>query len=81
MDIFRHFLAVICSSVNYTSVFSFPDDSFRKYQCIFIKFGMNIDIVAIRFVIVMGRISLIFDSYLFVCCTSVRPYFRFSAIT
>ena len=43
------------------SVFSFPDDSFSKYQWIFAKLGMCIDIAEIWFGIANGQISSIFD--------------------
>ena len=43
------------------SVFSFPDDTFSKYQWIFTKVGMCIDIVGLCFGIADGQISSIFD--------------------
>ena len=38
-------------------VFSFPDDNFSKYQWIFMKLGLCIDIVEIWFGIANGKIS------------------------
>ena len=43
------------------SIFSFQDDNFIKYQWIFTKLGVCIDIVDICFGIANGRISSIFD--------------------
>ena len=43
------------------SVFSFPDDNSSKFQWIFAKLGMCIDIVEIWFGIAIGQISSIFD--------------------
>ena len=37
------------------SVFPFPDDNLSKYQWIFAKLGMCIDIVEIRFGIANGK--------------------------
>ena len=55
------------------SVFSFSGDNFSKWQWIFMKLGVCIDIVEIWLGIAYGQISLIFDSYL----SAIRPYFRF----
>ena len=44
-----------------TSIFSFQDDYFTKYQWIFTKLGVCIDIVDVCFGIANGRISSIFD--------------------
>ena len=41
-----------------TSVFSFLDDNFTKYEWVFTKLGVCIDIVDICFGIANGRISL-----------------------
>ena len=41
-------------SARYSSIFSFPDDNFRKYQMIFTKLGMCIDIVETWFGIAYG---------------------------
>ena len=46
-----------------TSVFSFPDDYLSKYQLIFTKPGMCID-VEIRFGSANGQISPLFDRHL-----------------
>ena len=62
-----------CPSVVRPSVFSFQDDNLSKYQWVFAKLGMCIDIVEIWFGIANGQISLIFDG--FTCPTC--PYFRF----
>ena len=43
------------------SVFSFSDDNFSKYQQIFTKLGICIDIVEIWFRFANGQISSIFD--------------------
>ena len=42
-------------------IFSFPDDNLSKYQWIFTKLGMCIDIVEIWFGIAIVQISSIFD--------------------
>ena len=44
-----------------TSTFSFLDHNFSKYQCMFPKLGMCIDIVEICFGIANGQISSIFE--------------------
>ena len=44
---------------HYTSVFSFPVDNLSKYQLIFIKHGMYIDIADIWFGTANGQILLI----------------------
>ena len=44
-----------------TPIFLFPDDSLSKYQQIFTKLGMRIDIVEIWFGIAYGQISSDFD--------------------
>ena len=44
------------------SVFSFPDDNLSKYQWIFTKLGMCIDIVEIWCGIANGQILSIFDT-------------------
>ena len=43
------------------SVFLFPDDNLSKYQWIFAKLGVCIDIVEIWFGIANGQFSSIFD--------------------
>ena len=43
------------------SVFSLPNDNLRKYQWIFAKLRMRIDIVKIWFGIANGQISTVFD--------------------
>ena len=48
-------------SARNTSVFSFLDVYFSKYQCIVTKIGVCIDIVDICFGIANGRISSILD--------------------
>ena len=53
-------LCIVCPFV-----FSFPDDNLSKYQWIFTKFGICIEIVEISFGIANGQILSIFDkSYL-----------------
>ena len=47
MDKFRQFLTEL--SVCNTSVFTFPDENFSKYQWISMKLGMCIDIVEVWF--------------------------------
>ena len=59
MGKFRQFLTKL--SARDMSVFSFLDDNFSKYQWIFTKFGICIDIVDICFGIANGWISSIFD--------------------
>ena len=52
----------VCQSYVPLSVhFSFPDDNLSKYQWIFTKLGVCIDIVEIWFGIANGQISSIFD--------------------
>ena len=45
----------VCPSVVLPSVLSFPDDNFSKYQCIFTKLGVCIDIVKIVFGLLKGK--------------------------
>ena len=52
MDKFHQFLTEI--SAQDMSAFSFPDDNLSKYQWIFAKLGMCIDIVEIWFGIANG---------------------------
>ena len=52
------------------SVFSFPDDNFSKYQSIFTKLGLCIDIVEVCFGIANGLISCIFDGV--ICLQFIR---------
>ena len=49
-------------SAYYTSVFSFTDDNFSKYQGVFTKLGMCIDIIEIWFGIADGQISSILSA-------------------
>ena len=58
MGKFRQFLTELFARD--TSIFSFPDDSLSKYQWIFTKLGMCIDIVEIWFGIANGQISSFF---------------------
>ena len=51
-------------SVCHIRVFSFPYDNLSKYQWIFTKLGLCIDIVKIWFGIANGQVSSNFDSYL-----------------
>ena len=60
-----------------TSLYSFPDNNLSKYQWIFTKLGICIDIVEIWFWITNGQSSSIFDSYL----PSTLPYFCFRTRT
>ena len=53
------------------------DDNFSKYQWIFTKLGMCIDIVDISVGIANGRISSSIDSFL----AATRLYFTFRTIT
>ena len=54
-------------------MFWFLDNNFSKYQLIFVKLGICIDIVAIWFGIANGQIS----SFLTVICLEkIHPYFR-----
>ena len=53
--------AVFDSYLPAISKFSFPDDNFSKYQCIFTKLGLCIDTVKIWFGIADRQILLIFD--------------------
>ena len=55
-----------------TSVFSVPDDKFNKYQWIFTKLGVCIDIVEILFGIADGKISSIFDRV--ICPRHIRIF-------
>ena len=60
-----------------TSMFSFTDDNFSKYQWFFTKLGVCIDIVEIRFGIADRQISSILTDYLPVTC----QYFHFWTMT
>ena len=74
----RHLIAVgyfgitlvVCVSVHPSyipqSVFLFPDDNLSKYQWIFTKLGMCIDIVEIGLGLLMGK----FHQFLTVICPS-----------
>ena len=53
------------------SIFSFLDDNFSKYQLIFTRLSMCIDIVEIWFGIADGQISSIFNTH---------PYFHLRMI-
>ena len=70
-------LAVCLSFFVCQSVFSFLGSNLSKYQWIFTRLGVFIDIVEIWFGIVNGQISSIFDSYLPV----TGPYFHLWMIT
>ena len=59
MGKFLQFLTEL--SAHNTFIFSFLDDNFSKYQWIFTKLGMYIDIVEICFGIVNWQIWSIFD--------------------
>ena len=61
-----------------TSDFSFLDNNLSKYQWIFTKLDMCIDIVEICFGIAKRQISTIFDR---VNLPGTHPYFRFQTIT
>ena len=56
---FHPFLTTL--SARNMSIFSFLDDNFNKYQWIFTKLGMCIDILDIGFGIANGQISSVFD--------------------
>ena len=71
MGEFRHILTEL-SACN-RSVFSLPDDNFSKFQWIFIKLGMCIDIVEICFGIADGQILSIFERV--ICPQHVRIFF------
>ena len=58
----RQFLTVLFAQD--LSNFSYLDDNLSKYQWIFTKLGLYIDIVEIWFGTANGQISLTFDSYL-----------------
>ena len=62
------------------SIFSFLDYNYTKYEWIFTKLGMCIDIVDICFGIANGRILSIFSlpayGIPFVCCWSVQMSVR-----
>ena len=62
MGKFHQFLTELSASD--TSVFLFLDDNFSKYQRIFTKLGVCIDIVEICYGIANGQISSIFDRVL-----------------
>ena len=64
MGKFRQFLTEF--SAHDTSIFSFPDDNFSKYQWIFTNLGICIDIVQICFVIAdaQGKFHQFWQSYL-----------------
>ena len=77
MGKFWQFLTSLQLSACDTSIFSFPDDNFSKYQWIFTKLGMCIDIVENCFENSDGQISSVFDSYL----AGTYQYFHFWTIT
>ena len=60
------------------SIFSFPDDNLNKYQLIFTKLDVCIDIVESWFGIVNGQISSFFDSYLPTMSEFTFPHDNFS---
>ena len=62
MGKFHHFLTEL--SVWYTSIFLFQNDKLSRYQRIFTKLGMCIDIVEIWFENTNEHFSSIFYSYL-----------------
>ena len=76
MDEFRQFLTEL--SACDTFVFSFPDDNLSKYQWIFTKLDVCIEIVEIWFGIADGHFSSIF---LQSCLLTIHPYFTFRTIT
>ena len=51
----------VWTSLCHTSVFSFPDNNLSKYQWIFTKLGMCIDVVWVRFWVANGQIFSILD--------------------
>ena len=55
---FHQFLTALPAR-DFSFFFSFSDDNFSKYQWIFMKLGMCIDIEGICFGIVNGQISFI----------------------
>ena len=75
MGKFRQFFIEL--SARYTSVCSFPGDNLSKYQWIFTKRSMCIDIVDIQFGIANGQILSFLQPNLPATC----PYFRFRATT
>ena len=77
MGKFRQFLTAL--SAHKTSVFSFPDDNLSKYQWIFTKLGMCIDIVEICCGVADGQISSIFDR---IICPPLEVvwYYRFTLL-
>ena len=75
MGTFCQFLTEL--SAGNRSMFSFLDDNFCKYQWIFTKLSVYIDIVESCFRIADRQISSIFDSYL----PGTRPHFHFWKIT
>ena len=54
-------------------IFLFPDDNWSKYQWIFTKLGLCIDIVEIWFGIATGQISSISDRV--ICPQHIRIFF------
>ena len=67
----------ICPTSVRISIFLFPDDNLSRFQWIFYKLVVCIDIVEIWFGIATGQISSIFDSYLPI----TYPYFCFQIMT
>ena len=72
MGKFRQFLTELHLSAWDMSVFSFPDYNVSKYQWIFTKLGVCIDIVETCFGIANGQISSIFDRV--ICQQYVRIF-------
>ena len=76
MDKFRQFLREF--SARDMSEFSFPDDNFSKFQSIFTKLVVIIDVVTILFGFADGNFFVIFwQSYL----PAIFPYFHLWMIT
>ena len=65
------------SAIDMSIFFSFTDDSFSKYQWIFHKLDMCIDIADICFGFANGQILSIVDSYL----PATHPFFSFRTIS
>ena len=73
-------LSYVCASVVLPSVFSFLNDKLRKYQWIFTKVVMCIDILEICFGFANGQILSFFDRVTCVCnChMMLAAYYLFS---
>ena len=75
-----YWLSMFPSVIRVSFRISFLDDILSKFQWIFTKLGMCIDIAEIWFGIVHGQILSIFDRVIFLRHVHIHTFFRFSTI-